>query len=251
MTDNQPEIFDLDAMPVTEEVTATDTALVHTPDASRNVINDTYQQYTKRVWLLDYSSSMLDYIASANSQRANQTKSDLLKEIVVENINEKQVAYGEDVLLQCHQFHVNTEQFSGATLNALKASVKAAIADGWGTDVMGALDHAVHQCELFPSPVKTHQVLMVTDGLDAEATHAPTLIPRCKAQNVVVDIIWIRSRHETIDPSVIAALRQLCVETGGSFIEASTIEDVRRGFVTSANRLCLPPASAGSISAAD
>lgn len=242
MTDNKPETFDLDAIPNSKPV-ASDTALVRKPESSRNVIHDTYQQYTKRVWLLDYSSSMLDGIASLNHQRAHQTKSDLLKEIVVENINEKLADYGEDVLLQCHQFHGHTEQFIAPTLEKLKEVIAGSYADGWATDVFAALEFGVRQCELYPSPVNTHQVLMVTDGLDAGAVEAPVLIPRCKAQNVVVDIIWIRSKHEGVGAEVIAALRQLCVATGGSFIEADTIEDVRRGFVTSANRLCLPPAS--------
>jgi hypothetical protein len=238
------ETLDLDTLSGNSQPVQNDAALVRTPRASGNVIHDTYQQFTKRVWLLDYSSSMLDSIASLNLNRASQTKTALLKEIVCDNIDEKLGQYGDNVLLQCYKFHGHTSPLTGANLEGLKRTIRETSADGWSTDLMHALDAGISQCELFPSPVNTHQVLMVTDGLDAGAADAPSLIPRCKVRNITVDVIWIRSKHEPVDSSVLDGLRRLCVETGGQFIEASTIEDVRRGFISTANRLCLPPASA-------
>lgn len=246
MTQEPNETFDLDNIPEDRKPVETDTALVSTPKWARtgNTIQDTYQQYTKRVWLLDYSNSMTDSISSPHHQRANQSKSDLLKEIVTENIDDKLARYGESILLRCYEFSVDVQEFTGTGFDGLKAAIRNAYAGGYDTKINRALNAGISECERNPSPVNTHQVLMVTDGMDFEAVDAADLfVARCRVSSIVVDIIWIRSKGETVDERILESLRRLCHETGGQFVEASTIEDVRRGFIASANRLCLPPAS--------
>ena len=243
MTQKEQEL-DLDALGA-DGITQTDGDIVAAQvPTSISTIDDTYQQYTRRAWLLDFSHSMNDNIFSLNKTRQSQKKIDLLKEVVGANMDEKIAKYGDSVFLQIFEFGGDVSEFTADTLFKLKNRMQEQGAWHGDTNIPGALNHGIQVCEQNPSPVGTHQVLMVTDALDWRAVNADTeFLPRCKQHNIIVDVIWIRSGFSSGGDEVVAALRRLCEGTGGKFVEASTIEDVRRGFIAGANRLCLPPAT--------
>jgi len=112
-----------------------------------------------------------------------------------------------------------------------------------GTNIFAALDVALKELKRSPSPMALHQIVLVTDGETSEGEWIEKeLLPRMKAQGVVLDFIFIVgsgmwSNHYQEST---AALKRVCKETGGEFTQVDTPSDLTQKFLKAAHRLMIP-----------
>jgi hypothetical protein len=113
--------------------------------------------------------------------------------------------------------------------------------DGGSTDISGAMRRAIEMCKKNPSPVNSHHIVLVTDGLDSEAAQVKFMIPEMKELSIVLDFIHVSSPQESgWGENASAVLKEVCQELGGSYSLVKRISDFENRFLAASRRLCLP-----------
>lgn len=118
-------------------------------------------------------------------------------------------------------------------------------ADGGSTDVCNGIRKAIALCKKSPSPVHSHHIVLVTDGLDFGIGSLPELLPQMQELNLVLDVIHVTSMHEVSCSEYQGKiLEEVCSATKGAFRRVARLCDFESRFLEAARRLCLPAPAA-------
>lgn len=122
-----------------------------------------------------------------------------------------------------------------------------------GTHIFSAVDRALAECKAHPSEVGAHHIVLVSDGMDPDASRVQDLLPKMKENGVVFDFIFIEGSTEANNAimgswymeaaqAAIKVLKEVCEATGGEFQIVKTKKDFLQKFLAASNRKALPPA---------
>jgi len=138
-----------------------------------------------------------------------------------------------------HQYCV-----AGSSKDQVLGAVDRLRANG-STDIFSAVDFGLRDCEIAKSPVGSHHIVLVSDGMDRGAEEVAGLVNRMKEQNVIFDFIFIKGKDAVDLESgygiAIKALKATTSATGGEYFEVSSDKDFEQKFFEVSLRPALPP----------
>lgn len=206
-----------------------------TPDEMLNSLQ-------KKVYVFDESGSMASYMPREDGKEERETKTQAVKRMMKRFVTDRfkkypnsqisVLGFGTDTRVICE---------AGSKWKQVTDAVENLQADS-STDIFQAVEFAVKHIEDSPSQLKVNQIIFVSDGMDHGATNVKKLLGRMKKSNITFDFIFVNSYEYSGYSSAVEALRKLCKDTGGEFIEVSKASEFEDKFLEVSNRLALPPA---------
>lgn len=128
----------------------------------------------------------------------------------------------------------------------LIAQIQECTAYGGNTRIARAVSDAIKLCKKNPSPVQSHHIVLVTDGMDSDLYELKAQQTEMKRLNIILDVIHVSAPHESFGGGrggII--LKEVCEGTGGKFTKVTRTGDFETRFIEASRRLCLPaPAGA-------
>lgn len=114
-------------------------------------------------------------------------------------------------------------------------------ATGGDTNIIPALVFAIALCQKAPSPVRAHQIVLVTDALDSDAAEGiGPLVQQMLDLRIVLDFIHVVATHELASgENSWKALKEACEATGGKYTLVNRAQALKQNFFEASRRLML------------
>lgn len=116
------------------------------------------------------------------------------------------------------------------------------------TYIFRAIRKAISLCRKSPSPVQSHHIILVTDGLAHDAPTTALLIQDMQKLGIILDVVHISSwdsGRRGLEDDRTSELKQICAATGGAYTLVTRLTDLEVKYLEAGRRLCLPaPAGA-------
>lgn len=228
------------------------------PQAGENPLNDLFwlaiselpleQQKAQVVATADaWAELRLDLSASARKidYDAVPSKMDAVKQMAAKMVQER-VEKFPDADIHLITFEDSAHYVKPAGIPDLLRRISEMCAYGGGTDITTAVEKALAVCKKNPSPVQSHHIVLVTDGLDYGLERLGQHQLEMKRLNLVLDVIHVSSPHESsLAEYGGGSLKTVCQRSGGKYVRVMRRSDFENRFLEAARRLCLPAPSQG------
>lgn len=178
--------------------------------------------------------------ASYYEQQRKHSKIAAVKQYAKEMIEER-VRKFPDADLHLVEFSVMPSYSAVNTPADVVRQIEALNATGADTNIIPAVAFAISLCRKAPSPIKAHQLVLVTDALDEEASEGfAELVPRMKELNIVLDFIHVVSAKELgSHENSWKAIKAACEATGGRYVLVDRAQTLKERFFEASRRLML------------
>jgi hypothetical protein len=215
------------------------------------MVSENFNQFISDV----VNSGRIDLVADKLDERGkylernykvqSERKIDIVKGSI-QNFCEQRFAKYPDAQVAVWQFEHDVTRLcrAGASKEEVMLAIGKLQASG-GTDIYQAVEAAISECERHPSKMRSHHIVLVTDGQDHGAKDVKDLLPRLKTANIVLDFIFVKGEclgADTGYTQIAKVLEEVCKETGGEYLVARKSIDFQTMFLQVSNRPALPPA---------
>lgn len=175
---------------------------------------------------------------------ASKEKIEVVRQLARRMVEERLQKY-EDADISLITFGETADHTQALSKEALIAQIEALSAWQGSTYIVKAVQKAISLCKKAPSPVQSHHIILVTDGLGHDSSRMNALIPELKRLGIILDVIhiasWDSGRYGSEDTETY--LRETCAATGGAFNQVRRLSDFEQKYLQAGRRLCLPAPS--------
>lgn len=127
--------------------------------------------------------------------------------------------------------------YAGVKKDEVMQSIDALHSSLGGTEIGKAMKRGLSEIGKTRSVVDAHHMIVITDGGDNDSASVNELRQQFMTMPCVLDVLYVNGESY---PVMKDALKSLCSETGGEFIEVSNEDEFAVKFLQVSNRLALP-----------